>query len=107
MPQCPIVLGSNIYDDKYSTHAGLTNKPIMSNPTLQGIDKSLPNPKSVIQFNGQNCVKYEGNCVKLNDKDAMANAGGSEYTVVGWDDAGCGKKNCVWSPLPIRIVIDL
>ncbi|PYH52732.1 glycoside hydrolase family 18 protein [Aspergillus niger CBS 101883] len=74
-----------IYDDKYSTHAGLTNKTIMSNPTLQGIDKSLPNPKSVIQFDGQNC---------LNDKDAMANAGRSGYTVVGWDDAGYGKKNC-------------
>lgn len=45
--------------------------------------------------------------MKLNDKDAMANAGRSGYTVVGWDDAGYGKKNCVWSPLSIRIVIDL
>lgn len=45
--------------------------------------------------------------MKLNDKDAMANACGSGYTVVGWDDPGCGKKNCVWSPLSIGIVIDL
>ncbi|KAL3262031.1 hypothetical protein ABHI18_003215 [Aspergillus niger] len=93
-----MIWASDLDDDKYSAHAGLTNKTIMSNPTLQGIDKALSNPMSVIQdlasFNGQNCFKYEGKCVKLNDNDAMANACGSGYTVVGWDDAGCGKKNC-------------
>lgn len=35
------------------------------------------------------------NCVDLDDNDAMAKACGSGYTPVGWDDAGCGKKNCV------------
>lgn len=100
-----------IADDKYSTHAGLMNKTIISNPTLQGIDKTLSKPKSVIQdltsFNSQSCVKYEGKCVKLNDKDIIANACGSGYTVVDWNDAGCSKKNCVWSPLSIYIMINL
>lgn len=73
----------------------------MTNPTLKTIDKALSDPKSVIQdlasFNGQNCFKYEGKCVNLNDNNAMADACGSGYTVVGWDDAGCGKSNCVGS----------
>ncbi|KAL6229061.1 hypothetical protein BDW75DRAFT_246074 [Aspergillus navahoensis] len=85
-------------DDQYSAHSGLTGKTITSNPTLKAIDKALSNPKSVVEdlssFNGQKCFKYEGHCVKLDDNDAMADACGSGYTVVGWDDAGCGKKSC-------------
>lgn len=98
-----------IDDDKYSAHSGLINKTILTNPTLQTIDKALSNPKSVIDdlasFNGQNCFKYEGSCVNLNDNSAMANACGSGYTVVGWDDAGCGKKNCVRSLSPSDLYI--
>ena len=30
----------------------------------------------------------------------MANACGSGFTTVGWDDAGCGKKKCVSKHLP-------
>ncbi|KAL6230148.1 glycoside hydrolase superfamily [Aspergillus navahoensis] len=62
------------------------------------IDKALSNQKSVVEglssFNGQKYFKYEGHCVKLDDNDAMADACGSGYTVIGWDDAGCGKKSC-------------
>ncbi|RAH68797.1 glycoside hydrolase family 18 protein [Aspergillus aculeatinus CBS 121060] len=93
-----MIWASDLDDDKYTAHAGLTNKIIMTNPTLQSVDKALSKPQSVIQdlasFNGQNCFKYEGKCVNLNDNDAMTDACGSGYTVGGWDDAGCGKKSC-------------
>lgn len=73
----------------------------MSNPTLQAVDKAISNPNSVIDdlasFNGQKCFKYLGECVNLNDNNAMAKACGSGHTVVGWDDGGCGKSNCVRS----------
>lgn len=63
------------------------------------MDKAIKSPKSVIRnlagSKGQDCFKYSGNCVKLDDNSAMAAACGSGYTVVGWDDAGCGKKKCV------------
>ncbi|KUL82513.1 hypothetical protein ZTR_10626 [Talaromyces verruculosus] len=93
-----MIWASDLDDDKYSAHAGLTNKTIMSTPTLQSVDLALSNPQSVIQnlasFNGQNCFTYLGHCVNLNDNDAMAQACGSGYTVVGWDDAGCGTHKC-------------
>ncbi|GKZ53812.1 hypothetical protein AnigIFM49718_008597 [Aspergillus niger] len=41
-----------------------------------------------------NEVGLGGAMIWGSDLDAMANASGSGYTVVGWDDAGCGKKNC-------------
>lgn len=31
----------------------------------------------------------------LDDNAAMAEACGSGFTPVGWDDAGCGKSSCV------------
>jgi chitinase len=59
----------------------------------------VSNPQAVIQdlagSNGQNCFAYKGDCVNLNDNNAMAKACGAGNTAVGWDDAGCGKKNCV------------
>jgi len=74
----------------------------MSTPTLQSIDLALSNPQPVIQnlasFSGQNCFTYEGDCVNLNNNNAMTQAGGSRNTVVGWDDAGCGTSKCVCSP---------
>ena len=45
--------------------------------------------------NGQNCFAYTGNCVHLDDKEAMQKACGIGNTVVGWDDAGCGSGSCV------------
>jgi chitinase len=66
---------------------------------MQTLNKGISNPQSVVQdisgANGQNCFAYDGKCVNLNDKNAMAQACGSGFTVVGWDDAGCGKSNCV------------
>lgn len=86
-------------DDKYSAHSGLVGRTIESTATIQLVDKALSNPQAVIQdlsgSNGQDCFAYKGKCVNLNDNTAMQNACGSGFTVVGWDDAGCGKKNCV------------
>lgn len=71
----------------------------MSTSELQAIDKAVSSPESVITdlaaFNGQRCFKYSGSCVDLDDNQAMSKACGSGYTVVGWDDAGCGKTSCV------------
>ncbi|KAE8353840.1 hypothetical protein BDV28DRAFT_132353 [Aspergillus coremiiformis] len=93
-----LIWASDLDDDKYSAHAGLLGRNIMSTPLLQDIDKALSNPKSIIQdlttFNGQKCFKYSGKCVNLNDEQAMAKACGSGNTVVGWDDDGCGTKSC-------------
>ena len=70
-----------------------------SSAQLQLVNKALSAPQAVIQnlagSNGQDCFQYTGKCVDLNDNDAMAAACGSGYTVIGWDDAGCGKKKCV------------
>ena len=86
-------------DDKYSAHAGLLGRSIQSTASLQNVDKALSNPQAVIQdiagSNGQNCFAYQGDCVNLNDNNAMAKACGSGNTPVGWDDAGCGNGNCV------------
>ena len=66
---------------------------------MKDVNKALSNPKSIIDdlagSNGQNCFKYDGDCVDLNDNDAMADACGKGNTPVGWDDAGCGKSSCV------------
>ena len=86
-------------DDKYTAHSGLLGRTVLSTSSLQNVDKALSNPQSVIQdlagSNGQNCFAYKGKCVNLNDNNAMQAACGSGFTAVGWDDAGCGKKNCV------------
>jgi hypothetical protein len=86
-------------NDKYSAHTGLLGRSIRSTPSLQDVDKALSNPQAVIQdlagSNGQNCFAYKGDCVNINDNNAMAQACGAGNTPIGWDDAGCGKKNCV------------
>ncbi|KAL4900084.1 hypothetical protein BDW74DRAFT_171029 [Aspergillus multicolor] len=84
--------------DKYDAHAALIQRDVTTNPTLQSMNKALSNPKAVVDdiaaFNGQKCFKYDGDCVDLDDNSAMADACGSGFTVVGWDDAGCGKSSC-------------
>jgi chitinase len=59
----------------------------------------MSNPRSTITdlsaFTGQKCFKYTKKYLKIDDTDAMAAACGEDYTVVGWDDAGCGKSNYV------------
>ncbi|KAF4160011.1 hypothetical protein CNMCM6936_004140 [Aspergillus lentulus] len=93
-----LIWASDLDDDKYSAHSGLLGRSIVSTPTLQAINKALSNPKAVVEdlsaFTGQQCFAYKGHCVNLNDNQAMADACGTGYTVVGWDDAGCGKKSC-------------
>ncbi|KAL4943096.1 hypothetical protein BDV06DRAFT_211304 [Aspergillus oleicola] len=84
--------------DKYDAHAALVQREITTNPTLQSMDKALSNPKAVIDdiaaFDGQKCFKYDGDCVDLDDNSALADVCGSGFTVVGWDDAGCGTSSC-------------
>ncbi|KAF2719530.1 glycoside hydrolase family 18 protein [Polychaeton citri CBS 116435] len=93
-----LIWASDLDDDKYSAHAALLGRTVQSTSSLQAIDKALSNPQAVIQDlaggNGQDCFAYKGKCVNLNDNNAMAAACGSGNTVVGWDDAGCGKKSC-------------
>ncbi|CAG8272148.1 unnamed protein product [Penicillium salamii] len=72
------LLPKKYHDDKYTAYAGLTNKTIMTNPTLKTIDKALSNPKS------------------LNDNKAIADACGSGYIVAKWDDTECGKLSCYY-----------
>lgn len=97
-----MVWASDQDTDKYDAHAALIQRDVVTNPTLQRMDKALSNPKAVIDdiasFNGQKCFKYDGDCVDLNDNSAMADACGSGFTVVGWDDAGCGTSSCVRCP---------
>lgn len=104
LPRCYYSVVQNIPlttadDDKYSAHSGLVGRPVLSNSDIKAVDKALSNPKALIEdlagSNGQNCFAYKGKCVNLNDNSAMQQACGSGFTPVGWDDAGCGKKNCV------------
>ncbi|RMY88306.1 hypothetical protein D0864_06671, partial [Hortaea werneckii] len=93
-----LIWASDLDDDQYSAHAALIGREVRSSAQLQLVDKALSAPQSVIQnlagSNGQDCFKHTGKCVDLDDDDAMAAACGSGYTVVGWDDAGCGTKKC-------------
>ncbi|KAJ5964997.1 uncharacterized protein N7479_004873 [Penicillium vulpinum] len=94
-----MVWASDLDDDKYSAHTGLVGRSIISTHTLQAFNKAQSNAKSTITdlsaFTGQKCFKYTKRCIKLDDTEAMSNACGDGYTVVGWDDAGCGKSSCV------------
>ena len=77
----------------------MLGRTVSSNTNLQTVDKALSDPQAVIQNlagdTGQNCFAYKGDCINLNDNNAIAAACGAHFTAVGWDDAGCGKKNCV------------
>ncbi|KAG2418851.1 hypothetical protein HFD88_001953 [Aspergillus terreus] len=76
-----MIWASDLDDDKYSAHAGLTGKKIISTADLQTINKAISNPESVIDdlsaFDGQKCFKYDGKCVNLNDNEAMSRACGA------------------------------
>ncbi|KAI9823661.1 MAG: hypothetical protein M1826_007679 [Phylliscum demangeonii] len=99
-----LIWASDLDDDQYSAHAGLLARSIQSTPSLQNVDKALSNPQAVIQdiagSNGQDCFAYQGDCVNLNDNNAMAAACGAGNT------PHCGKpiccptktapKNCIW-----------
>ncbi|KAI5861929.1 hypothetical protein GGS23DRAFT_605878 [Durotheca rogersii] len=93
-----MIWASDLDDDKYTAHAELLNREVRSTALLRDIDNALSNPQALVRdlagTNGQDCFRHDGKCVNLNDNDAMADACGSGYTPVGWDDAGCGKKSC-------------
>lgn len=99
MSKRPLIDSLIADDDKYTAHSGLVGRTLYSNKVLQTTKKTLSAPQAVIQdvagSNGQNCFAYTGKCVALDDYTAMATACGGGFTVVGWDDAGCGKKSCV------------
>lgn len=94
--------------DKYAAHTDLLDREVISTSTLQLENKAVANPGTTVQdlsaFTGQKCFKHTGKCLKIDDTDAMSKACGSGYTVVGWDDAGCGKSNCV-SDHPFQISV--
>lgn len=96
---CFICTKRSLDDDKYSAHTGLVGRVVKTNPQVQLLNKGISSPQMVIQnlagSNGQNCFEYTGKCVNLNENNAMQAACGNGFTVVGWDDAGCGKSNCV------------
>ncbi|MCJ1245495.1 hypothetical protein MMC30_002699 [Trapelia coarctata] len=88
-----LIWASDLDDSKYSAHAGLLGRPILSTPSLSS--KQLSSPQAIIQKfageNGQQCKMFK-ECVNLDNPQAADC--GKGFTMVGWDDAGCGKKNC-------------
>ncbi|CAG8001645.1 unnamed protein product [Penicillium salamii] len=93
-----MIWASDLDTDKYAAHTDLLDREVISTSTLQLENKAVANPGTTVQdlsaFTGQKCFKHTGKCLKIDDTDAMSKACGSGYTVVGWDDAGCGKSNC-------------
>lgn len=96
---CTMTLTTALDTDKYAAHTDLLGRDVISTSTLQLENKAKANPGTTVEdlsaFTGQKCFKYTGKCLKIDDTDAMSDACGTGYTVVGWDDTGCGKSNCV------------
>ncbi|KAI7026582.1 glycoside hydrolase family 18 protein, partial [Hortaea werneckii] len=94
-----LIWASDLDDDKYSAHSALLGKKVESTSSLQSVpdlvrrSQALSLTESVKGRTGEQCFKYKGKCKNLNDNEALADACGPGNTVVGWDDAGCGKKN--------------
>ncbi|KAK7915206.1 glycoside hydrolase superfamily [Apiospora marii] len=94
-----MIWASDLDDDSYSAHSALLGRKINPTNALQHFDDLLQKvhqlslATSIKGQTGEGCKKYEGDCQDLNDHNALAHACGTGYTVVGWDDAGCGKKN--------------
>ena len=100
---CQASPNTHLDDDKFSAHTALLGREIKSTKTLQTVDKAKSNPQAVISSlasdNGQSCFAYKGKCKNLDKPEELQDACGAGYTVVGWDDASCGKKNHVSSNL--------
>jgi len=94
-----LIWASDLDDDKYSAHAALLGRTINPTSSLQDIDdlkqqaQHLSLTASVKGQTGEQCFKHKGKCVNLDDDQAMSDACGAGFTVVGWADEGCGKKN--------------
>ncbi|KAI7201665.1 glycoside hydrolase family 18 protein [Hortaea werneckii] len=94
-----LIWASDLDDDRYSAHSALLGEEVESTSSLQSVpelvrrSQVLSLTESVKGQTGEQCFKYKGKCKNLDDNEALADACGSGNTVVGWDDAGCGKKN--------------
>jgi chitinase len=94
-----LIWASDLDDDKYSAHSALLGRTISSTSSLQDTTDLLRKTDqlsltaSVKGQTGEGCKKYDGDCKDLDNNKALADACGAGFTVVGWDDAGCGKKN--------------
>ncbi|KAK7962859.1 bacteriodes thetaiotaomicron symbiotic chitinase [Apiospora aurea] len=94
-----MIWASDLDDDKYSAHSALLGRKINPTSSLQNIKDLLQKSQrlaltaSIKAQTGEGCKTYDGDCQDLNDNKALADACGSGFTVVGWGDAGCGKKN--------------
>lgn len=94
-----LIWASDLDDDKYSAHAALLGRTINPTSSLQDIDdlkqqaQHLSLTASIKGQTGEQCYKHTGRCMNLNDEQAMSDACGAGFTVVGWADEGCGKKN--------------
>lgn len=94
-----LIWASDLDDDKYSAHSALLGRTISSTSSLQDTTdllhkaEQLSLTESIKGQTGEGCKTYNGDCKDLNNNKALADACGAGNTVVGWDDAGCGKKN--------------
>lgn len=94
-----LIWASDLDDDEYSAHSALLQRQIAPTSQLQDVAElvekaqTLSLTESVKGQTGEQCFKYKGKCKDLNDNEALAEACGPGNNVVGWDDAGCGKKN--------------
>ncbi|KAG9527076.1 hypothetical protein KCV07_g513, partial [Aureobasidium melanogenum] len=94
-----LIWASDLDNDKYSAHAALLGRTINPTSSLQDIDdlkqqaQHLSLTASIKGQTGEQCYKHTGRCMNLNDEQAMSDACGAGFTVVGWADEGCGKKN--------------
>jgi chitinase len=94
-----LIWASDLDDNDYSAHSALLQRKIEPTNALQEIpdlvreSQTLALTMSVKGETGELCFKYSGKCKDLDDPEALASACGPGNTVVGWDDAGCGKKN--------------
>jgi chitinase len=94
-----LIWASDLDDDNYTAHSALLGRKINPTNSLQSTTNLLQKAQqqslteSVKGQTGEGCKTYQGSCKDLNDPKALADACGTGMTVVGWDDAGCGKKN--------------
>lgn len=94
-----LIWASDLDGDRHSAHAALLGRTINPTSSLQDIDdlnqqaQHLSLTASIKGQTGEQCYKHTGRCMNLNDEQAMSDACGAGFTVVGWADEGCDKKN--------------
>lgn len=90
-----LIWASDLDDDQYSAHSALLGRTVKPNNQVKALADSqgFGLTESIKASTGEDCYTYDGKCQDLNDPKALAAACGDGKVVVGWDDAGCGKKN--------------